>query len=367
MTDPCPRDGVLAIPPYVGGRSVVAGVASPVKLSSNETPLGASPRAVTAFQEVGGRLALYPDGSTDALRQALGHHHGLDPGRIVCGAGSGELLSLLAQAYLGMGDEAIFSSHGFLLYRIVTLAAGAQPIPVPEQNLTTDVDAILAAVTPRTRVVFLANPNNPTGSYLPQSEIKRLCDGLNSNILLVLDAAYAEYVRRNDYEAGFALACEYDNVVITRTFSKVYGLAALRLGWCFGSPIVTDALNRLRNPFNVSAAAQAAGIAALDDKAFTEAAIAHNEQWYSWLAENITAIGLTVHPGVGNFLLIDFSEASGFTAQEVYDFLAQQGLILRTLDAYGLPHCLRLTVGDEAANHAVVAALKKFVGENTSG
>ena len=243
MQRPQPRPGVLAIDPYVPGKSAAPGVSRVFKLSSNETPLGPSPNAIAAYRSVADRLADYPDGAATPLREAIGRAFGLDPNRIVCGAGSDDLLNLLARAYLKDGDEAIHTTHGFLVYPIATLGAGAKPVVAAETNYTADVDAILAAVTERTRIVFLANPNNPTGTYLPFDEVKRLHRGLPPRVLLVLDAAYAEYVRRNDYEAGIELVATSENVVMCRTFSKIHGLAAMRIGWMYAPASVIDAVS----------------------------------------------------------------------------------------------------------------------------
>jgi histidinol-phosphate aminotransferase len=356
---PMPRPGILDIDAYVPGRHKAEGVARVHRLSSNESPLGPSPRAVTTFRDLAEDLHLYPDGSADALRQAIARVHGLHPSRIVCGAGSDELLSLLAQAYLGPGDEAIFTEHAFLVYRIATLARGADPVVVRERDLTADVDAILGQVSDRTRMVFLANPNNPTGTYLPIAELRRLHAGLPARVLLVIDAAYAEYVRRNDYEAGIELVAEHENVVMTRTFSKAYGLANLRLGWLYGPAHVIDVLNRIRGPFNVSGAAIAAGVAAVEDRAHLARAVAHNEEWLPWLVREFEALGLGVTPSVGNFLLIHFPDSR--KAADADGFLQKRGLLLRAMTAYGLPHALRLSIGTEEANRAVVAALSEFL------
>src|ERR1700738_1395 len=269
---PQPRPGVLAIDPYVPGKSSAPGVAKVFKLSSNETPLGPSRHATAAYREMADRLQDYPDGASTALREAIGSAFGLDPNRIVCGAGSDDLLNLLADAYLRDGDEAIHTTHGFLVYPIATLGSGAKPIVAAEKSYTADVDAILAAVSARTKIVFLANPNNPTGTYIAFDEIKRLHRALPPTVLLVLDAAYAEYVRRNDYESGIELVATSDNVVMTRTFSKIHGLAALRLGWMFGPAHVVAAINRIRGPFNVNTPAIAAGIAAIADHEHQERA-----------------------------------------------------------------------------------------------
>ena len=361
---PQPRPGVLDIEAYVPGKSSAPGVAKIFKLSSNETPLGPSPHAIAAYKSVAAHLEDYPDGSASDLREAIGHAFGLDPARIVCGAGSDDLLNLLARAYLADGDEAIHTTHGFLVYPIAALGAGAKPVAVPETDYTADVDAILAAVTKKTKIVFLANPNNPTGTALSFDEVKRLHRGLPPHVLLVLDAAYAEYVRRNDYESGIELVATSENVVMTRTFSKIHGLAALRLGWMFGPAHVIDAINRIRGPFNVNAPAIAAGIAAIKDMAHVERSREHNTRWLGWLTEEIAKLGLKVTPSVANFVLIHFPQTKGRTAKDADAFLTARGLILRQVGAYKLPHALRMSVGTEEANKLVVAALKEFLAKS---
>jgi len=363
-TRPTPRPGVLDIQAYVPGKSSAPGVAKVFKLSSNETPLGPSPRAIAAYQAVGAHLEDYPDGSAGDLREAIGRAFGLDPDRIVCGAGSDDLLNLLARAYLADGDEAIHTKHGFLVYPIATLGAGARPVVAPETDYTADVDAILRLVTNKTKMVFLANPNNPTGTCLSFDEVKRLHRGLPPHVLFVIDAAYAEYVRRNDYESGIELVATNDNVVMTRTFSKIHGLAALRLGWMFGPAHVVDAVNRIRGPFNVNGAAIAAGIAAIEDVAHQEKSREHNTRWLEWLYQEIGKLGLKVTPSVANFLLIHFPETKGRTANDADAFLTARGLILRQVSAYKLPQALRMSVGTEEANRLVVAALKDFLSQS---
>jgi len=355
---PSPLAGVLAIDPYKPGKSSAPGTAKTFKLSSNETPLGASPHALEAVSKHAA-LEIYPDGQATKLREALAARYGLDPARIVCGAGSDELISLVTSAFVGPGDEGIFTTHGFLVYRIAILAAGGIPVVAPEKNLTADVDAILAAVTPKTKIVFVANPNNPTGTYLPFSDIKQLSASLPSHVLLVVDAAYAEYVTHNDYSPGLEIALGSENVVMTRTFSKIYGLAGLRLGWCYAPLHVADAINRIRGPFNVSGIAQAAGIAALADGGHIDKAVAHNTTWLAWLEREITSLGLPVTPSAGNFVLIHFKDANEARAADA--FLTSHGLILREVSAYGLPQCLRLTVGLEEANRLVVEKLATFL------
>ena len=360
MLAPTPRPGVLAIEAYVPGESKVPSGVKPIKLSSNETPLGPSPAAVAAYKSAGLDLERYPDGQATHLRQAIGKRYGLDPARIVCGAGSDEILTMLAHAYLGPGDEAIYTQHGFLVYRIAILACGATPVVADETNLTADVDKILAKVTPKTRMVFLANPNNPTGTYLPIGDVRRLRAELPGNVVLVLDGAYAEYVRRNDYEAGIELVATTTNTVMTRTFSKIFGLAALRIGWGYCPPEIADALNRIRGPFNMSTPSILAGAAAMEDQAHTEAAVAHNDEWLGWLHTEIEKLGLCVTPSVANFLLIHFPADGATGAAACDEFLKSRGIILRRVVSYGLPDCLRLTIGTAEENHAVIAALAAF-------
>jgi histidinol-phosphate aminotransferase len=356
---PRPRPAISCIDPYVPGESAAPGSPKVFKLSANETPLGPSPRAREALRAFADRLQDYPDGAATALREALGAKHGLDPARIVCGTGSDEIFHLLAAAYIGPGDEGVFTEHGFLVYKIAILAAGGVPVVAPETNLTADADRLLAKVGPRTKMVFLANPNNPTGTYLPVAEVKRLAQYLPPHVLLVLDAAYAEYVNRPDYSSGQELVSKCENVVMTRTFSKIYGLAGIRLGWCYAPLDVSHAINRIRGPFNTNGAAIAAGVAALDDTGHIGKAVAHNETWLPWLTQEISALGIKVTPSVCNFLLLHFDGET--QAQAADRFLVERGLILRAVGAYGLPHCLRLTVGTEEANRLVVEALEDFV------
>jgi histidinol-phosphate aminotransferase len=358
---PEPKPGVMDIMAYVPGRESAPGAAKVWKLSSNETPLGASPAAIEAAKKVLARAEIYPDGSSHALRDAIAAAHGLNPANIMCTNGSDEALGLLAQAYLRPGDEGIFTEHGFLVYRIYIQAAGAVPVAVKEKDERADVDAILAAVTEKTRIVFLANPNNPTGTYIPFEEVRRLHAGLPKHVLLVLDAAYAEYVRRNDYEAGVELVAANENVVMARTFSKIHGLAGLRIGWLYAPAHILDALNRIRGPFNVNAAAIAAGAAAIGDRAHVEKAAAHNDKWLRWVSDEFAKLGLRVTPSVGNFVLVHF-DGSGKSAAEADEFLIARGFILRRVASYGFPNALRMTIGSEEANRGVVAALEELLG-----
>jgi len=364
MSAPEPRPGILDIDIYVPGDSALPGERIPIKLSSNETPFGPIPAAVDAYVAASQYLHRYPDGSARALREAIGERYGLNADRIVCGAGSDELLTLLAQAYLRPGDEGVFTEHGFLVYRIAILASGGVPVVAKEKNLQTDVDAILDVVNDRTRIVYVANPNNPTGTYIPIKEVRRLRGELPTGVLLVLDGAYAEYVRKNDYEAGLELVANTNNTVMTRTFSKIHGLAALRLGWAYCPEAIADVLNRVRGPFNVSSAAQAAGVASTRDSARLDVSILHNERWLAWLETAFSNLGLKVTSSVANFVLVHFPSKGAHTAAAADTFLKSKAILLRRVSGYGLPNALRMTVGLEAENRAVVAAIAQFLGGN---
>ncbi|MDH3230906.1 MAG: histidinol-phosphate transaminase [Alphaproteobacteria bacterium] len=359
MTTPEPRPGVMDVAPYVGGSHEVAGADRVIVLSANENPLGPSEHAKEAYRAAAGTLHRYPEGGAEDLRQAIGERFGLDPGRIVCGAGSDELISLLIKAYAGPGDEVLQSQYGFLMYAISAKTAGATPVMAPETNLTANVDALLDHVTDRTRLLFLANPNNPTGTYLPASELRRLRENLREDVILVVDAAYAEYVEAADYGAGADLATECDNVVMLRTFSKIFGLAALRLGWAYGPPAIIDVLNRVRGPFNTTAPAQAAGIAAVGDEDHMRASRAHNSQWMAWLTQQIGGLGPEVPPSAGNFILVRFADKA--KADAAYQFLWSRGIIARLMGGYGLPESIRVTVGLEDENRALVEALAEHL------
>ncbi|MEN3931633.1 histidinol-phosphate transaminase [Microvirga sp. W0021] len=358
---PQPRPSIMQIDAYVPGKSAATGGGKVFKLSSNETPLGPSHAAIEAAQKALRGLEFYPDGSSTKLRQSIAAKFGLDPERIICSNGSDELLTLLAHTYLEKGDEAIITEHGFLVYKIAVLSAGGTPVTVPEKDCRVDIDAILAKVNSKTKLIYIANPANPTGTYLPFDEVKRLQAALPPTTILVLDAAYAEYVRNNDYSAGLELVATSENVVMTRTFSKIYGLANLRLGWMVGPASIIDALNRARGPFNVNGVAMAAGIASIKDEEHVAKTSEHNNKWLLWLTEELTKLGLQVTPSVTNFVLIHFPETPGKGAAEADTFLSSRGLILRRVTGYGFPNALRLTIGTEEANLLVIAALKEFL------
>lgn len=361
MSLPVPQPGILEIAAYVGGESKVEGVSRVMKLSSNESPLGPSPRAQDAYRTVTAELHRYPDGGATELRKAIAARYGLDAARIICGCGSDELIGLLVNAYAAPGDEVLFSRHGFLMYDIYARSAGAVPVRVDETDLTVNVDALLGGVTAKTRIVFVTNPGNPTGTYISAADLRRLRDGLREDILLVIDAAYAEYVDRNDYSNGLELVQETENTVMLRTFSKIFGLGGARVGWGYFPAGIADVMNRIRSPFNVTAPSQAAAAAAIRDVEFTALAKAHNDYWLPWLKEKLTALGLATTDSVANFVLVRFPGTGGKDATAADAFLKARGIIVRRVASYGLGDCLRITVGLAEENEAVVAAVKDFL------
>ncbi len=359
-----PLSHVLDIEPYLPGDSAVEGVTRVIKMSSNESPLGAGPAAREAAKEAIGELERYPESSARIVREALAERYGLDALRIVCEAGSEQLINLIARCYAGPGDEILYSAHGFVAYKIAALSCGAKPVAAPEKNLTTDVDALLGLVSERTRILFLANPNNPTGTCLPRTEIARLRNELPESVLLVLDGAYAEYVDEETYSAGLDMVNEVPgNVVVLRTFSKIYGLAALRVGWSYSSRALAMALHRLRGVFTVSTIAQRAAVAAVTDMEHENLAREHNARWRPWLNQQLSDLGLTVTDSHGNFVLARFSSQEMATAADFH--LRSHGVITRTLREYGLGDCLRITVGLEEHNLVLVNLLKDFLAANS--
>lgn len=350
---------IYDIDPYVGGESKSKDGQRIIKLSSNEGALGPSPKAITALQDMADDMHRYPDGGAVELRHALGKSNNINPDNIVCGAGSDEIISLLCNAYIGDGDEVLYSQHGFLMYPISTKAAGGTPVTAPEKNLTTDVDALLNAVTDRTKLLFIANPNNPTGSYIKRDEIKRLRDHLREDILLILDAAYAEYVENPEYTAGHDLVEQYDNIIVTRTFSKIYAMGGMRLGWSHASDHVTDILNRVRGPFNVSSAAQIAGVAALNDHDFLQRSLETNKEVRTWTVNQLESLGITTYPSVTNFILADFETAE--KADKARLHWKEQGVLVRQMGAYSLPSCLRITIGTKEEMALAIEHLKGYL------
>jgi histidinol-phosphate aminotransferase len=350
------QPGIMGVKPYVGGVSKIAGNDNAIKLSSNENPLGPSAKALTAYQAEASLMHRYPSESHAALRELIGQTYGLDQDRVIMGCGSDEIISFLCRAFAGDGDEVLYTEHGFGMYEISARLSGATPVSVQENNRVTDVDALLEACNENTRLIFLANPNNPTGTMTPDTEIARLADNMPDGCLLVLDGAYAEYVY--GFDGGAAFVAARDNVVMTRTFSKIFGLGGLRIGWGYGPAPVIEILNRLRGPFNVSSPALAAAKAALEDTQYTEHCRAENEKWRGWLAAELGKINIPSDPSFANFILARF--ASPEEAQAANAHLQANGLIVRMVANYNLPEALRITIGDEASCRQIVAALTEF-------
>ena len=362
MTEPQPKPWIMDIAPYVPGRSSTDDGRKVIKLSSNENPLGTSDAAKAAFTHHAADLARYPDASATALRDAIAAKYDLDPARVIYGTGSDEILHLIAGVFAGPGDEVIQVRYGFAVYEIATRRVGATLVIVPDADYATNVDAILAAVTSRTRIVFVANPNNPTSTFTPRAEIARLHAGLPKHVMLVIDQAYAEYIDADEDDAALELAKAQPNVIITRTFSKIYGLAAERIGWGYGSAEAVGAMHRIRAPFNVTSAGQRAAIAALNDNAFVDHSRAQNAQWRAWLTDEIAKLGnagLHAIPSKTNFLLILFDGA--VSAETAYKALMERGFIVRWLPGQGLPNALRISIGTEAETRGVAAALRDIV------
>ncbi|WP_420862771.1 histidinol-phosphate transaminase [Algirhabdus cladophorae] len=356
MTQIAAQPGIMEIALYKGGKSHVDGLHEVIKLSSNENPFGPSPKAIAAYQAVGPDLHRYPSTDHADLRAAIGARYDLDPEQIICGVGSDEIITFLCQAFAGPGDEVLHTEHGFSMYKISALAAGATPVEVKERDRVTDVDALLAGVTDKTRLVFIANPNNPTTTMIGGNEVARLADGLPDNCLLVLDGAYAEFAE--GYDGGAALVQSRENVVMTRTFSKLHGLGGLRVGWGYAPEAIIDVLNRVRGPFNLSNGALAAAEAAIQDTEFSEKCLAENARLRAWLASELAAIGLPSDTSQTNFLLVRMADHAEALAAD--EFLQSKGILIRRVESYKLPNFLRITVGTQSECEKLVAALKEF-------
>lgn len=352
-----PRPGLMDIKPYTPGAAAPDGA---VKLSSNENALGCSPKAAEAFKASAEHLHVYPDGGASALRDAIAKAEGIEAERIVCGAGSDELLQLIGRAYLDPGDTVVQTQYGFLVYRLVAMQSGAHIVSAPESNYTADIDSLLETAKDGAKIVFIANPNNPTGTWVPDSEIRRLREGLPEDTLLVVDGAYAEFVKEPGYGNPLKLVDDYENTVVTRTFSKIHGLAGLRLGWMYGPKEIVDVIHRVRGPFNVNLPAIEAGLAAIKDAGFVEESVNHNERWVGQMTQSIRALGYEVTPSVCNFVLVHFPETPGKDAMAANAVLAERGLIVRPVQPYGLPNALRISIGKDDDNRRVIEALEAF-------
>lgn len=351
-----PQPGIMDIALYQGGAAHVEGVENVIKLSSNENPFGPSPKAIEAVRDSAADLHRYPSTDHGPLRAAIGAQHRLDPDRIICGVGSDEVLQFVVQCYAGVGDEVIYTEHGFSMYPILARAAGAVPVQVAEQDRQVDVDNILAACTDRTRVVFLTNPGNPSSTMIPEVEVMRLAADLPDHVILVVDGAYTEYV--DGFDGGAAVVDAHDNVIMTRTFSKIYGLGGMRVGWGYAPRAIIDVLNRVRQPFNLSATALMAAEAAVKDQGYVDFCRTENRRLRVWLAEELAKLGVPSDPSYTNFILARFADQAEAEACDAY--LQQQGLIVRRVAGYNLPNALRITVGDEAACQRVVQAIAAF-------
>ncbi len=358
---PTPTPGILDLPPYRGFQKPKR-EGRIIRLMANEGALGPSPKAVAAFKAASGEIHRYPQQGSGELLQALAEHHRLDPERLIVGNGSDELIEMLSNCFLGPGDEAIHTQYGFVMFKQSTRAAGAAPVSAPDVNFTVSIDAILERVGPKTKLVFLANTNNPTGSYVGHQEVERLHQKLPGHVVLVLDAAYAEYVNRNDYTPGAGLVERSDNVIMLRTFSKLFALAGLRVGWGYGSPPIIDALNRVHGPFNVNIAAQAAAMAALADTAFQAAAKAHNEAWMPKVQQGLQALGLEPLSSVANFVLVRVPAKAGNSAEAIIGHLAKAGIFVREMASYGLPDHFRFSLGTAEEMEMLLAELGRFLG-----
>lgn len=362
MSGPVAKPTIAEIEPYKAGKAKAAGFDKPIKISANENALGCSPAASQAYAALANALHVYPDPQANALREALARKHGLAPSQLIFGTGSDEIFSMACQAYLNPGDEMVQPQFAFAAWAIAARAAGANVVSAPERDYTVDADAMLAAITPRTRVMFVANPASPTGTFIPFAEIKRLHAALPENVLLVLDGAYAEFAEgRADFDAGFELAREASNIIVTRTFSKLYGLAALRLGWGYANPEIIQALNKIRLPFNASSGAQAAAIAALNDTNFSARSLARVEAGRAQLSALLAEIGLAPLPAFANFVTVRVPETAPLTAAEIERALAERGILIRGLQNYAMPDCLRITIGTEAEMQSLETALRSIL------
>ena len=358
------KDWILGIHAYVPGKAKADDGRALVKLSANENPLGTSPAALEARAKAGAP-ADYPDPGATALREKIGARHGIDPARIVCGTGSDELLNLAAQGFAGAGDEVLFSRYSFVVYEIAARRCGAIPVEAADKDYALDVDALLGAVSERTRVVFVANPNNPTGTFMARAELERLHASLPRDVLLVVDQAYAEYLGEGEDDGGMALAAKHDNVLVTRTFSKIYGLAGERVGWATGAPHLIDVLNRIRGPFNVTVSGQSAALAALDDQGFVDASRNHNAAELARFTDAIEALGnhgLRAVPSKANFSLVLFE--AELKAEVALGAIAEAGYAVRHLPGQGLGDALRITIGKAEDMDAIAQVLRGLTGES---
>lgn len=353
------NEKIMEIKPYKAGESKVKGVEKIIKLSSNEGAFGPSPKAVQAYKNASINLHRYPDGGAKKLIKAIANKNKLDENKILCGAGSDEIIGLICSAFANNESEVLYNEHGFLMYSIYAKIAGATPKTAKEENFTISIDNILKAVNEKTKIVFIANPNNPTSTYVPKEQIKRLRQNLRDDILLVIDAAYAEFVVKDDYDCGFDIVDEFENTIVLRTFSKIYALGGIRLGWCYADEKIIDILNRVRSPFNVSSAAQEAGVGAINDDEFIKKSIEHNQKWLKKLKQEIPKLGFEILDSVCNFVLITFNDEKK-SSDKADEFLRKNGIIARKVNAYGLEKSLRVTIGTDEEMEFFLEKLTQF-------
>lgn len=363
MSDvPVPQPGIMELTPYKAF-SKPTRPGRMIRLMANEGALGPSQKAIEAYKAGAGEIHRYPESGSGTLTAALAKHYGLKPELLLVGNGSDELIELICHCFAGPGDEVIHTQFAFVMFKTSARVAGATPVEAPDDGVTASVDAILARVTPKTKIVFLANPNNPTGTYLPHTEVERLWKALPKHVVLVLDAAYAEYVERNDYSPGIEIVERSSNVIMLRTFSKMFALAGLRLGWGYGAPAIVDIINRVHGVFNVNAAAQAAGVAALEDVPFQDRAKTHNRVWVPRALEKLSALGLKPMPTVANFILVEVPPGLGKTAEQILGFCAERGIFMREMRTYGLGDSFRFSIGTDEEMQVLFDTLAECLGK----
>ena len=359
-----PKRGIDTIKIYKGGTSKISGIKNIIKLSSNESPLGPSKKAIDAYQKSSSKLSRYPELTAESLQQIVASKFNLNSDQIICGTGSDEILIFVALAFCSPGDEIIHAQHGFEMYPIVTKYVGAESVLAEEIDYKISINSILDNVSDSTKIIFIANPNNPTSTYLNRKELRLLMNKISKNIVVVIDAAYAEFTDADDYDRTFDLANEYENVIITRTFSKAYSLAGLRLGWGYASKILIDIIKKVRPPFNLPHGAIAAGIAALHDDDHLHKVVKHNSNIKSWFIDELNNLGFKAYKTQANFVFVLIPEKENQSASIINDYLISNGIAVRYLLSYGLDNALRITLGTREELDLTIKMLKEFVKKN---
>ncbi len=355
-----PKPKKIIAPKYVAGLSLFNRKKVKIKLSANESALGPSPIAIKEYLKVSKNFKRYPDTNGNALRHIIANKFKIDKNRIILGSGSDQILELVCNAFINKGDEVIVPRYSFIIYRIYSKINGAKIIYAKEKNYTVSVSDIISKVTKRTKIVFLANPNNPTGTYVGKKDLLHLRKKLRSNILLVVDDAYFEYMNQNDYSSGLRLFSGYKNVLVTRTFSKVYGLAGLRVGWGYASKNIINSLNLIRPPFNVNRPALFAASAALKDTPWLKKEIKHIRRWNEILFKKFKKMKIATNESKLNFLLLNFDRVN-ISSKKVFQKLAKAGILVRTMNIYGIKNSLRITIGTNYENKKLISTLMKIL------